>query len=85
MGPSRTPKALFGLVRSLEAGGGRCGFMVEQRAYQAHMTFARKVIPAPRQIVVQVCDWEVDHFVLLRSVSSAEGVYYEPLRQWTAR
>ena len=84
-GPTQTPGALFELVQSLQAGAGRCGIEVEARPYKAHMTLARKVVHAPEQVVVRSYDWAVDHFALMRSVSSPAGVRYEPLQQWSAR
>jgi len=84
-GPTQTPEALLGLVQSLRAGAGRCGIEVDSRPYKAHMTMARKVVREPEHVVVQPCDWAVDHFALVRSVSSPAGVRYEPLQQWPAQ
>jgi len=84
-GPSQTPVALFELVRSLQAGAGRCGIEIDSRPYKAHVTLARKIVRAPEQVVTPSYDWAVDHFALVRSVSSPAGVRYEPLQQWSAR
>ena len=84
-GPSQTPVALSGLVQSLAAGAMHCGIEIEQRSYRAHMTLARKVARAPGEAVIQPCDWRVEGFALVRSVSSTRGVCYEPLRHWPGR
>ncbi len=84
-GASQTPEALHGLVGSLQAGARRCGIGIDPRPYKAHMTLARKVVRAPEQVDIQSCDWAVDHFALLRSVSTPTGVHYEPLQYWSAQ
>ena len=84
-GPRQAPEALSVLVESLRAGVERCGIEADRRPYTAHMTLARKVVRAPQQVVIPSCDWVVDHFALVRSVSSPAGVHYEPLRRWSAQ
>ncbi len=84
-GASQTPESLYGLVQSLQAGARRCGVAVDSRPYKAHMTLARKVVHLPELVAIQSCDWAVDHFALVRSVSSPAGVRYEPLQQWSAQ
>lgn len=84
-GPSQPPEELFGLVQSLRRGAECCGIEIDQRPYKAHLTLARKVACAPEQIVIQACGWTVDHFALVRSVSTPEGVRYEPLQHWSVQ
>jgi len=83
-GATQTPESLCRLVQLLRIGAERCGIEVDQRSYKAHMTLARKVAHAPDQVAIQSCDWAVDRFALVSSVSSPAGVHYEPLRHWSA-
>lgn len=75
--PTETPEALQQLVGSLRQLAAECGFAVDQRPYEAHVTLARKVRSAkdlPQPVPV---NWPVDNFCLVRSDTLPEGAQYE--------
>jgi RNA 2',3'-cyclic 3'-phosphodiesterase len=86
-GPSELPPALTDLVRGLTAAARQCGIETEERAYRAHATLARKVNrPAAgisgHGLAIDPLGWEVEHFVLVRSVTHSEGAQYEVIASW---
>jgi 2'-5' RNA ligase len=81
VGCQMTPPALGRLVGSLRLGLREAGFAVESRAFQAHLTLARKARRAPRQ-VMQPIRWPVSDFCLVRSRLEPEGSHYEVLQRW---
>lgn len=83
-GSNHTPESLGYLVETLRLGAESCGLKIDRRAYKPHMTLARKLVSPPQHAIISGCDWQVDGFALLRSVSSPVGVRYELLRQWQA-
>jgi len=82
MGCTSTPAALQALVTGLSSAAVRCGFAPEQRPYQVHLTVARKLRKDPGRLPLLPIAWPVKQFVLMESVSEADGVRYRPLRFW---
>jgi 2'-5' RNA ligase len=81
---TRPPPAVTRFVSSLRAALAREGFIPEARDYRPHVTLARKVRAAPRGALTPPLAWPADRFALVRSVTSAAGSRYEPLRWWNA-
>lgn len=83
LGSSRTPPELYELVAELHRRLRGCGFVPERRAFQAHITLARKFtgrIPAePLKTPVR---WSVSAIALVESQPSPEGSCYEVVRRW---
>ncbi len=74
------------MMRQLRAALVPCGFAEEQRAWQPHLTLARKYrapksvdLPAPLQ---QALVWEVNCLALVASVTDPAGVRYEVIDRW---
>lgn len=77
-----TPPPLQQLVSQLQQGLAECGFEVESRPYQAHLTLARKVRRPPPVMSPDPVPWPVDRFVLVRSELSNTGSRYEIVGSW---
>ena len=80
--PSEQPEAVVNLANALNAGARECGLTTDDRLYQTHLTFMRKVAKRPAELAVEPLVWEVDSFVLVQSQTFSEGVQYMPLRSW---
>lgn len=85
LGCSHTPPALLDLVGQLGHGCDACGFPPERRPYEVHLTVARKLRRDPGRSPFMPIDWRVERFALVESVSTDEGVRYQPLRFWALR
>jgi RNA 2',3'-cyclic 3'-phosphodiesterase len=82
-GCSTTPAALQGLVAGLSDAAARCGFPPERRLYdEVHLTVARKLRQDPGRLPIMPITWSVKQFVLMESISEADGVHYRPLCSW---
>ena len=80
-GPRVTDPALAdALAAHLRA----AGFVLEARAFKAHVTLVRKASPAQLPALPAV-DWPVDEFVLVRSALSAGAPAYEVLARFPLR
>lgn len=81
----RQPKPLYTLVKALsrmvEAYPVR---LVERPHYRAHITLARKAQQRPR-ITFHPINFSADHFVLVESISTGQGVKYQVLDKWPLR
>lgn len=83
LGSSHTPPELYELVAELNRRLRGCGFTPERRAFQAHITLARKFPgPAPdRSPAVPVC-WRIGEVALVESLPGETGSQYQVLRRW---
>jgi 2'-5' RNA ligase len=81
-GPSETPPALAALAESLRRELGRERFVLERRAFAAHVTLMRKARPAPLPPLPPALGWPVREFLLVRSSLSSAGSAYEPLESF---
>ena len=80
---SSHPAELYELVAELHRRLRGCGFTPERRAFQAHITLARKFSgPAPTRPPVAPIHWRVNEVALVESQSSPEGSRYRVLRRW---
>lgn len=83
LGSSRTPPELYELVTDLHRRLRACGFAPEQRAFQAHITLARKFPgPAPVQPPAAPVRWLIEDVALVESVRDRTGSRYQVLRRW---
>lgn len=80
-GPRETPPALTALFESLSGQLFRAEFILERRAFAAHVTLIRKARRAKLPPLPAV-GWPVNEFVLVRSSLSALGSTYEPLERF---
>ena len=77
LGCQQIPAGLVELHRQLGSYIEYCGFQVEERAYNPHMTLARKIRKRPNMPQsVQPLRWQVNEFVLIKSVPVEGGVKY---------
>lgn len=81
-GPERTPAPMRRLAIGLNKVLSNAGFVLERRAFAAHVTLIRKA-RAPRMLPpLPNVDWPVDEFVLVRSRLSEAGSHYEMLERF---
>lgn len=81
LAPQRVPKPLYDLVNLLTDAARHSEITVANRAYQAHITLARKV-RAFQAIGFTPFQWEVTEFCLLNSSPVAGGVEYQLMHSW---
>lgn len=82
IGPTHTPNALWALVTAVRDGFDACGLRQDRRAFQAHMTLARKFSTALPVTEAPAIEWPVSSFSLVQSVNTENGVSYRVLRRW---
>ena len=80
-GPRETPPPLKALFESLSVQLYREEFILERRAFAAHVTLIRKARAATLP-PLPVVDWPVREFVLVRSLLSSKGSTYETLERF---
>ncbi len=83
LGSSQTSPELYELVAELHRRLRSCGFAPEARAFQAHVTLARR-FPGlvPTEPPAAPVHWRVNDVALVESVPSPQGSRYEILRRW---
>ncbi|MCP5195534.1 MAG: RNA 2',3'-cyclic phosphodiesterase [Gammaproteobacteria bacterium] len=82
LGSTHTPPELYERVAELHRRLRNCGFVPEQRAFQAHITLARRFTgPIPTKPLKPLY-WRIGEVALVESLASAEGSRYEVLRRW---
>ncbi|MCC9002573.1 MAG: RNA 2',3'-cyclic phosphodiesterase, partial [Candidatus Competibacter sp.] len=60
-----------------------CGFVPERRAFQAHMTLARKFPgPAPEHPPAVPIRWSIGEVALIESLLGKHGSEYRVLQRW---
>jgi 2'-5' RNA ligase len=83
LGSSHTPPELYELVAELHRRLRGCGFTPERRAFQAHITLARKFPgPAPKQPPAAPVRWRIGEVALVESLRGENGSHYQVLRRW---
>ncbi|MDO2949661.1 RNA 2',3'-cyclic phosphodiesterase [Aeromonas simiae] len=85
IGPERWPNELSVLVRELQRHCTRLGLGNGELHYRPHITLSRKAAAAPEPAPAPDFVLHADSFCLYQSVSSEEGVRYEPLACWPLR
>lgn len=76
IGPTDVPTALTQLAAELWAALQAVGLQPEPRPFRPHVTIARKVNRAPRELSLQVVSWQLRGFALIRSVTAPTGARY---------
>lgn len=83
LGSSQTPPELYELVADLHRRLRGCGFVPERRAFQAHMTLARKFPgPAPEHPPAVPIRWSIGQVALIESLLGKHGSEYRVLQRW---
>jgi len=83
LGSSQTPPELYELVADLHRRLRGCGFAPERRAFQAHITLARKFSgPAPERPPAASVRWRINEVALVESLPGKQGSEYRVLRRW---
>jgi len=77
-----TPEPLLALVHGLEAALAHEQIEFDRRDYHAHLTLARKVTRFERPAAVPVLAWPIREFVLVESLTGADGSRYEPFAHY---
>ncbi len=80
--PNIVPKSLIELEATLQKKLQEKEFEIDQRSYIPHMTLMRKSRSKPRCIQFKPVDWQVKHFVLVRSTLDTKGAIYDVIEQW---
>ncbi len=81
--PPGTPPALQTLVSRLQQGLDECGFQIDPRPWQAHLTLVRKLRRPPRrETLTEPLEWPIDEFVLVESQTLPGGAEYRILQRW---
>jgi 2'-5' RNA ligase len=83
IGPEQRPAALLQLVLALREAFTACGLQAETRAYQPHVTLARKIGRLPDGAALHdPLPWSISAFSLVESVTDPAGVRYYPRASW---
>lgn len=82
LGCSELPVALAELHESLGKALRDCNYRPEKRAYQPHVTFARKLAQVPAVPEFAPLTWSVGEFVLIESVAVDNGVQYRVIETY---
>lgn len=80
--PTRIPPGLWSLAGELRQLLEDCGLEPEARAYQPHITMARKTRPGTVAGEFEPIHWSIRNFCLVESVTDPAGAKYLPLRFW---
>lgn len=73
------------LARALRRHGEKLGLGNGEQGYRPHVTLSRKAGEAPGELPAPDFLLRADRFCLYQSVSTPDGVHYEPLACWPLR
>ncbi|MGY6039942.1 RNA 2',3'-cyclic phosphodiesterase [Aeromonas sp. AE23HZ002T15] len=85
VGPREWPNELNVLARALRRHGEKLGLGNGEQGYRPHVTLSRKAGEAPSELPAPDFAVQADRFCLYRSVSTPDGVSYEPIACWPLR
>ncbi|MEI4964929.1 RNA 2',3'-cyclic phosphodiesterase [Aeromonas caviae] len=85
VGPGEWPNELTVLARALRRHGEKLGLGNGEQGYRPHVTLSRKAGEAPGELPAPDFLLRADRFCLYQSVSTPDGVHYEPLACWPLR
>ena len=85
VGPGEWPNELTVLARALRRHGEKLGLGNGEQGYRPHVTLSRKAGEAPDELPAPDFLLRADRFCLYQSVSTPDGVHYEPLACWPLR
>lgn len=81
LGASKTPPQYLELARALNGALAAAGFAVDARPHVPHVTLLRKSAGGEAPVCSPV-RWRVADFVLVKSVTAADGAHYEVIGRW---
>jgi 2'-5' RNA ligase len=81
-GVREPPPELGALVADLRAALVAARITFDPKPFVAHLTLVRKARPGFRMPALEAIEWPVRDFVLVRSVTGAEGSDYEVIGRW---
>ena len=81
-GPGHIPTEIRSLAADLQLALTACGIEADTRAWQPHITLARKQNSAPERAEFPTNQWSISQFCLVESVTEPAGVRYRVLRTW---
>jgi len=82
VGPQTMPEALATLVSQLHSALKERGFVLEDRAFAAHITLLRKANAPNALPLLPHVEWPVNEMLLVRSRTSPKGSTYEPVERF---
>lgn len=82
VGPQVMPPPLAALVAQLHGTLKEHGFVLEDRAFAAHITLLRKAKPPKTLPPLPKVEWPVAEMLLVRSRTSPKGSTYEPVERF---
>lgn len=85
VGPREWPNELNVLARALRRHGEKLGLGNGEQGYRPHVTLSRKAGEAPSELPAPDFEVQADRFCLYRSVSTPDGISYEPIACWPLR
>ena len=83
LGPRERPPALDELYRRLREAMSEAGVSVDRMKFVPHLTVIRDAQRALADTAIKPIAWEVQEFVLLRSLLNQRPVVYEVLGRWS--
>ncbi len=81
LAPSAPIAPLMALQQQLREQLSAIDIQLEHQTYRPHLTLARQCAALPH-VAAPDFHWQVEHFALYLSESTAEGVLYRPLASW---
>jgi 2'-5' RNA ligase len=75
------PDALVRLHYALSACAQKSRVPLEKRQYTPHLTLARKSLPTIKLVFAPI-DWNINHFVLIESTDTPQGVHYQIIKDF---
>ncbi|MGL6240264.1 RNA 2',3'-cyclic phosphodiesterase [Aeromonas dhakensis] len=85
IGPREWPNELTVLARALRRHGEKLGLGNGEQGYRPHVTLSRKASEPPALLPAPDFVLRADRFCLYQSISTPDGVRYEPLACWPLR
>ncbi len=85
VGPTEWPNELTVLAKALRRHGEKLGLGNGEQGYRPHVTLSRKASEPPAALPAPDFVLQADRFCLYQSLSTPDGVRYEPLACWPLR
>lgn len=82
LAPEKIPEELKQLTNDIQHAIIPCGFKLDTREYQPHITLVRKAKHEPSLTEIPRINLKVSKFCLVESITSSEGAQYQVLRSW---
>ena len=82
LAPGIIPQQLKQLATEVQNSIKHCGYMLETRPYQPHVTLVRKAKHPPFKSEVKPIPWHVEQFCLVESQTYQDGAQYRVLKTW---